>query len=286
MVKKWVNVEELLKTKAPGVYKVLPGFIIRYISKLVHENDINTILTNNQELKGVDFAKAALKDMGVAVEADGIENIPKTGGCIFACNHPLGGQDGLAVISAISNVRTDIKYFVNELLLALKNMDNILVPVNINGNNSRNMLEYVDQIYRSDMAIPIFPAGLVSRRQPDKSIRDLPWKKSFITKARQYKKDVIPVWVEGNNSDFFYNFARWRKKLGIKINIEMFFLPKEMFKQRNKKIIVHFGRPVPNSALLNNSLSDLQLAHKFQEQLYKKKATIVKEDFFDNATIQ
>lgn len=277
--------EELLKTKAPGVYKVLPGFIIHYISKIVHEDDINGVLTRNQDQKGVDFALAALKDMGVTVKVDGIENIPKTGGYIFISNHPLGGLDGLAVISAISHVRRDIKYFVNELLLALKNMDNIFIPVNIYGNSSRKMLQYVDEIYRSDMAIPIFPAGLVSRRQPDKTIKDLPWKKSFITKARQYKKDIIPVWIEGKNSDFFYKFAQWRKRLGIKINIEMFFLPREMFRQKNKTIVVHFGRPV-DSSILNNSLSDLQLAHKFQEQLYKKKGNIVKEDFFDKADIQ
>jgi len=282
-VKKWVNVEELLKTKSPKVYKLLPGFLIRYVSKLIHEDDINHVINHNHDQYGVDFAKGALKVMGVTVVVDGAENIPAKGGYIFACNHPLGGLDGMAVISAISNVRTDIKYFVNELLLALKNMHNIFIPVNINGRNSRKMLEYVEEIYKSDMAIPIFPAGLVSRRQADKSIQDLAWKKSFIAKAKQYKKDIIPVWVEGRNSNFFYNFAYWRKKLGIKINIEMFFLPDEMFKQRDKKITVHFGKPVPYTTF-TNSTDYAAWAIKFQHELYKKKALVVKEPLFENAT--
>jgi putative hemolysin len=281
VVKKWVNVEELLKTKAPKVYKFLPGFLIRYVSKLIHEDDINYVINHNHDQHGVDFAKGALKTMGVKVVVDGEENIPAKGGYIFACNHPLGGLDGLAVISAISNVRTDIKYFVNELLLALKNMQTILVPVNINGRNSRKMLEYVEEIYKSDMAIPIFPAGLVSRRQADKSIQDLAWKKSFIAKAKQYKKDVIPVWVEGKNSNFFYNFAHWRKKLGIKINIEMLFLPDEMFKQKDKTITVHFGKPV-SYKVFNDSVGDAAWAIRFQHELYTKKASVVKEPLFEN----
>jgi putative hemolysin len=282
VIKKWVNVEELFKTKAPKVYKFLPGFLIRYIAKLVHEDDINDVINYNQPKRGVDFAIGCLERMGVTVEVDGLENIPPTGSYIFACNHPLGGLDGLAVISAISKVRRDIKYFVNELLLALKNMDNILVPVNINGKNSRKMLEYVEEVYASDIAVPIFPAGLVSRRQPDRSIKDLPWKKSFIAKAKQHKKDVIPVWVEGKNSDFFYNFAYWRKKLGIKINIEMFFLPDEMFKQRNQKIVVHFGKPISYSTFTHKH-DDAKWALLFQDELYKKKATIVRQPLFENA---
>ncbi len=283
MEKKWVNVEELLRAKAPKVYKYLPDFIIRYVCRVIHEDDINKVLNNNQDQKGIDFSNAALRDMGVTIVVDGIENIPKTGGYIFACNHPLGGLDGLAVISAIGKVRRDIRYFVNELLMALKPMNNIFVPVNINGHNSRKMLEDIEEVYKSNAALPIFPSGLVSRRQPDGSIKDLPWKKSFITKARHYKKDVVPVWVEGKNSDFFYNFAKWRKKLGIKINIEMFFLPDEMFKQKNKQIIVHFGKPVTYT-LFNETHNDAEWAIKFQNELYKKKNNVVREPLFKNMT--
>jgi putative hemolysin len=124
------------------------------------------------------------------------------------------------------------------------------------------------------MAIPIFPAGLVSRREPDGSIRDLPWKKSFITQARRYHRDIIPVWVEGRNSDFFYNFARRRKSLGIKANIEMLYLPDEMFSQKGKNIEIYFGKPVPWSSFGDNH-TDEEWARKFQDELYRRKTGVV-----------
>ena len=281
MAKKLVNVEELLRSKAPKVYKFLPRFVINYVRRIVHEDDVNAILDAHQDLKGIEFTNAALKDMGVLVSSDGLENIPKEGGYIFACNHPLGGQDGLAIISSIAKVRRDIKFSVNELLMALKNLDNVIMPVNIYGHSSRKMLLELDAVFASDIAVPIFPAGLVSRRQPDGSIRDMPWKKSFITQARRYKKDVIPVWVEGKNSDFFYNFTKWRKKVGIKLNIEMFFLADEMFKQRGKQIIVHFGKPVPYTTF-DTTKNDSEWALKFQNELYQKKENVIKEPLFVN----
>ena len=193
MEKLEVNIDKLLRTNAPGAYKFIPGFFIRYIERVVHAKEINRFLDEHKDTRGIAFTDAVLASMGANLLVEGIENIPKEGGYIFACNHPLGGLDGLAVISAIGKVRSDIKFFVNELLMAIKNLDEILVPVNINGNSSRQMLELVDKIYSSNYALPIFPAGLVSRRQPDKSIRDLRWKKSFITQAKHYKKDIIPV---------------------------------------------------------------------------------------------
>lgn len=279
MPKLQVNIDELLRTKAPKAYRFIPRFLINYVRRTVHEDDLNKFLDEHQDTRGIAFADAALASMGAHVTIEGIENIPEEGGYIFAANHPLGGLDGLAIISSIGKVRPDIKYFVNELLLAIKNLDDILVPVNINGNSTRSMLELVDKIYSGSYAIPIFPAGLVSRRQPDKSIKDLPWKKSFITKAKYYKKDVIPIWVDGKNSNFFYNFARWRKKLGIRVNIEMFFLPDEMYGQKDKHIVVHFGKPVSFTTFMESN-NDAKMALMFQDKLYQMKEKIVNEPLY------
>ncbi len=279
MEKLQINIDELLKTKASKAYRFIPGFLINYVRRTVHEDQINQFLDKHQNTRGIEFVNAALASMGAHVLVEGIENIPKEGGYIFAANHPLGGLDGLAVISSIAKVRTDIKFFVNEILLNLKNLDDILVPVNINGHSTRQMLELVDEIYGSNYAIPIFPAGLVSRRQPDKTIKDLRWKKSFITQAKYYKKDIIPIWIEGKNSNFFYRFAQWRKRLGIKINIEMFFLPDEMFGQKDKRLVVYFGKPVSFTTFME-SRNDAKMAIMFQDELYRLKENIVNEILF------
>lgn len=279
MAIKRVDIDEMLRTKAPGAYKFIPRFAINYVKKIVHEKDINDFLSKNGDKRGIDFVDASIQYLGANVIISGIENIPPIGGYIFASNHPLGGLDGLAVINSIAKVRTDIKFFVNELLLALENLDNILVPVNINGNSTREMLELVEKIYSSDMAVPIFPAGLVSRKSGKDEIKDLRWKKSFITQAKHFQKDIVPIYVEGRNSQFFYNFASFRKRIGIKINIEMFFLPNEMFNQKNKNITLHFGKPV-SYKVFDKTRNDAAWAMLFRDELYRKKGQIINEPLF------
>ncbi len=277
-----MNIDEMLRTKAPGAYKFIPRFIINYIKRTVHEKDINDFLSKNGDKRGLDFINASIQRLGADIVIKGLENIPSNGGYIFASNHPLGGLDGLAVIYSIAKVRTDIKFFVNELLLTLENLDNILVPVNINGNSTRPMLERVDQIYSSEMAIPIFPAGLVSRKFKGDEIKDLTWKKSFITKSKHYHKDIVPIYIEGKNSRFFYNFAALRKRIGIKVNIEMFFLVNEMFDHKDKKVILHFGKPV-SYKVFDKSHTDAEWANIFRDELYNKKGQIVNESLLKPA---
>ena len=138
----------------------------------------------------------------------------------------------------------DIKFFVNDLLMALKNFTPIFIPVNKHGRNSPEYVHKFEEIYASSDCLLLFPAGLVSRKQSGKGIQDLVWKKSFITKAIQYKKNVVPVFIDGHNSKFFYNLAYWRKRIGIKANLEMFYLVDEMYKQKGKTLTFTFGEPI------------------------------------------
>jgi len=284
MAIKNIDIDEMLRTKAPGAYKFIPRFLINYVKKIVHEKELNDFLGKNADTRGLAFIDASINLLGAKVIVKGIENIPATGGYIFASNHPLGGLDGLAVIQSIAKVRTDIKFFVNELLLALENIDNIIVPVNINGNSTRQMLETVEKIYSSEVAVPIFPAGLVSRKSGKDEIKDLRWKKSFITQSKHYQKDIVPIYIQGKNSKFFYNFASFRKKMGIKVNLEMFFLVNEMFNQKDKNIILHFGKPV-SYKVFDKTHTDAEWANIFRDELYVKKNKIVSEPLFGNRTL-
>ena len=204
--------------------------------------------------------------MKVNVEIVNKQNIPATGGVIFASNHPLGGMDGMAFIKAVGDVRPDVRFIVNDILRNLKNFDEIFVGVNKMGGSSRDALKTIEDVYASPTAILIFPAGLVSRKT-DQGIRDLEWSKSFISKAIKYSKPIVPVFIEGQNRKFFYNFARWRKRLGIKKNIEMLYLPDEMFRQAGKTIRLHFGKAVEPS-VFNDSLSEKEWAQKLREYIY------------------
>jgi len=245
-VKKFIDVEKVLKEKAKTLYNILPRFTINWLKRKLHEDEINTGMTLLESYQGLEYNSEALKFLGVKVEMIGIENVPKDGGVIIASNHPLGGMDGLALIKAVGDVRSDVRFIVNDVLKNLKNYGEVFVGVNKVGGHSRTSLQVVEQLYATDVAILVFPAGLVSRKFPE-GIRDLEWNKSFINKSIKYNKPIIPVFIEGKNSNFFYNFARLRKRLGIRANLEMLFLPDEMFKQKGNTIKIHFGKPIEPS---------------------------------------
>lgn len=262
----FINIKQVIKDKNPGLLKWMPGILLRYIKRIAHEDEVNAIMAKNADLVGLDFVDALIEDFGLKVELIGKENIPQAQTVIFAANHPLGGLDGIAFMHALGAHRKDIKFLVNDILSNIKNFDPLFVPINKHGGHGRRGTSVIDDTYAHGGAVLVFPAGLVSRKQKD-GVKDLPWKKSFITKARKYEKDVIPVYIEGSNSNFFYNLARARKTLGIKANIEMFYLADEMFAQKGKKVTIHVGKPI-SYKYFNRSKSDNFWAEEVKERVY------------------
>ena len=238
-----IDIEKVFASKNPALLKIIPSFIIRYLKRITHQNEINSFLARKGHLKGVEFGKAILELFGAQYTTYGLDNIPEDGRYIFASNHPLGGLDGIAFLVAVSHKFSHIKFPVNDILMNLKPLDNIFVPINKHGGHSRDAARGIEDAYKSDAQILMFPAGLVSRKQKG-IIRDLEWKKNFVRKAVQNQRDIVPVHITGRNSNFFYRFANIRKKLGIQANIEMLYLPDEMFRQKNENIQISFGKPI------------------------------------------
>lgn len=267
LVKKFVDVEELILSKNPKLHRRMPRFILNYLKNTIHEQEINEFMVENEDKSGADFCDAVLSHFNISVEIIGQENIPKQGGAIFVANHPLGGMDAISIVSALRGVRDDVKFIVNDLLLKINNLKGLFVGVNKHGKNAADSLKSVEELFASENAIFIFPAGLVSRKINGK-IRDLEWKKTFVTRAKKYNKPVVPVFVDGKLSYFFYLLSTWRKRLGIKANIEMLFLSNETFKQKNKKITLIFGEPIP-STHFDDSKTDQEWADEVKQIVYK-----------------
>lgn len=261
---KFVDVEKIMRSKNPRLLKWMPGFLLRYVKRILHEDDVNEFMAAHGDLRDFDFIRKVMDEFHTTIVVKGIENIPATGGFILAANHPLGGFDGMALMQAVGEKRKDIRFLVNDILFSLGTMDNLFVPVNKHG--SQHSLEKIEEAYQSENAVLIFPAGLVSRKI-DGKIQDLEWKKSFMTKAIQYQKPVVPCFIDGQNSSFFYNLALWRRRLGIKANLEMFYLGDEMFKQRDKTITIIFDKPVP-STRFDKSHSARHWAGLMKKQVY------------------
>ncbi|MCH7411956.1 1-acyl-sn-glycerol-3-phosphate acyltransferase [Belliella sp. R4-6] len=263
----FIDVEKVLKEKNANLHKWLPNFAISYIKRIVHEDDINQIMSKHGHLQGMDFVNGLIEEFGVDVTLTGAENIPLDRSVIFASNHPLGGMDGIAFLYALGKYRTDIRFLVNDILTNIKNFEPMFIPVNKHGSNSREVTKLIEDTYASDNAILVFPAGLVSRKQ-EKGIIDLEWKKSFISKSKRYKKDIVPVYIEGKNSKFFYNLAKYRKMLGIQSNVEMFYLADEMFSQRGKSVVIHVGKPI-SYEYFDRSKSEKDWAEEVKKLVYQ-----------------
>jgi 1-acyl-sn-glycerol-3-phosphate acyltransferase len=262
-----INIKEIFMKKNPRLAKIMPGFAFRYIHRLLHIDFINDFIARNGHLKGIAFVDQAVTEFNVKEHIYGFENIPESGRFIFASNHPLGGFDSLLLMKYVNKKLGKLKFLSNDVLMGIPSLSYMFIPVNKHGTNSRLVAEALNEAYNSDDQILIFPSGLASRRIKGK-ISDLEWKKHFITKAINYKRDVIPVFIGGRISNRFYRLANIRKFLHIKWNIEMFLLPDELMRHKNSDIPVYFGKPVPYQTF-DISKTHQEWAEWVKEEVYK-----------------
>ena len=244
-----IDVDKVLRERLPKHYRYIPRFAERWLERTICQDQLNAILLKMAGKNSVDAATAALDEMDITVRATGLEQLPE-GRYMFVSNHPLGGLDGLALISLLGNrYDKNIKFLVNDLLMAVEPLRGVFLPVNKYGSQSRAAAAQIEEALKSDAQFITFPAGLCSRMQPDGTIADLPWQKAAVAHAVNYQRDIVPIYFDAHNSRFFYRFAKWRKKLGIKFNIELIFLPKEMIKQCGATLRVFIGEPIPWDSL-------------------------------------
>ena len=239
-----IDIDKVLREKAPKYYKYIPRFVVSYLKRIVHQEELNVFLRDSKDKVGVDFLKACLEFLDANIVVKGEENLPKEGLYTFVSNHPLGGQDGVAlgyILGSFYNGK--VKYMVNDLLMNLQGLAPLCIPINKTGKQAKDFPRMVEAGFASDDQLIMFPAGLCSRRQ-NGVIRDLDWKKTFVVKSVQAHRDVVPIHFEGRNSNFFYNLANICKFLGIKVNIAMLYLADEMLKNRHKTFTVTIGKPI------------------------------------------
>lgn len=247
-ITKIIDVEKSVRTSNSGFLKSLPGFILKLIIKFIGQEEMNRTIYKHREKSGVPFIDSILREWNVNIEIKGSENLPRSGRFIFVANHPVGGMEAMAFLSMIYRFFPDVISPSNQLLYAIPNIRPLMLPVNVFNKNTRETARKLHELFESDSQVMIFPAGEVSRRVKGK-IEDPVWQKSFITKAIQHKRDIIPVFIDGKNSRLFYNVASLRKILGIKMYVEAMLLPREMLNQRNIPITFSIGKPISYQSL-------------------------------------
>lgn len=267
------DIPAILRQKAPKAH--VPRCIIRWLERITHVEQMNRFLRKYPDLRGYPFIRTVLsEELNCTASIEGIENIPQTDRpVIYVSNHPLGGLDGMIIAEIIHDHRPSdrpLKVIVNDLLMYMEPIADLWVPVSKLKGQSREYARQYQAAWEADQDMLTFPAGACSRKQKINGewvIKDLEWQKSFVQKAQQYQRDIVPIYFEGQNSEFFYRLAYWRKKLGIQLNIEMLYLVDEMYGAYGKHFTVHVLPPIPYSTL-DQSRTPKQWAEYIKNTVY------------------
>ena len=271
ITEKTIDVGEILRSKMGAKARFVPSPLVSWLKRIAHQDEVNKFLWDNRELVGTPWLEECVRYLDMTLEVEGEENLPpKDDGKLytFVSNHPLGGIDGVALGSIIGRKYDDkFRYLVNDLLMNLPGLAPLCIPINKTGNQSRNFPAMVEAGFKSNNHMLMFPAGLCSRRKKG-VVRDLAWKKTFISKSVEYYRDVVPIHFGGQNSDFFYRLANFSDSYLKKVNVAMLFLVDEMYKNVHKKFRVKFGKPIPWQTF-DKSKSPMEWAKFVYDRVYE-----------------
>ena len=264
---KYIDVAASIKASNSKFLKQFPAFVVRWFEKIIRQDELNRILEKYKDCEGADFHRSIVREFNLSFEIEGIENLPDNGKCFFVANHPFGIIDGLALTKTVIEKYGTFKAIGNESFNFVPNLRPYIALVNPYGLSSKAYITKLEEMYLSDVPITHFPAGKVSRRYGGQ-IRDSDWQKSFITRAVSCERSIVPIYFYGQNSNFFYAINQLRRMLGIKINVELILLPREMFLKRGKTIRFKIGKHI-SWQKFDSSRTHLEWARQIKSKVYE-----------------
>lgn len=271
ITEKTIDLDEILRDKMGGKARFVPRPLVNWLKRIIHQDEVNAYLWESRHLSGTDWLEECVRYLDMTLEVVGEENLPdKDDGRLytFVSNHPLGGEDGVALGALIGrHYDGRFRYLVNDLLMNLPGLVPLCIPINKTGGQSRSFPKMVEAGFQSDNHMLMFPAGLCSRRR-NGEIYDLPWKKTFVAKSVEYRRDVVPIHFGGCNSDFFYRLANFSDNYIRKVNLAMLFLVDEMYKNVHKTFRVAIGKPIPWQTF-DKSRTPMEWAQFVKDRVYE-----------------
>ncbi len=270
VTEKTIDIDKILHAKMGSKAKYVPSFLIGWLKRIAHQDQVNAFLWESRDKTGTEWLEECVRYLDMTLHVKGKEHLPDPDDgrlYTFVSNHPLGGEDGVALGAIIGrHYNSRFRYLVNDLLMNLPGLAPLCIPINKTGSQARNFPAMVEAGFQSNNHMLMFPAGLCSRRKHG-VIRDLPWKKTFITKSVQYHRDVVPIHFSGHNSSFFYRLANFSDRF-LPFNLAMLFLVDEMYKNVHKSFTVTIGEPIPWQTF-DKSKTPIEWAKFIQNRVYE-----------------
>lgn len=259
-----IDIDRVLSDKLGTKAKWIPSFLTAYLKRIVHQDWLNAFILKEGDKVGVQWLEDCVEELGLRLRVRGVENLPDDSDgrrFTFVSNHPLGGADGVVLGSIIGrHYDGRVRYLANDLLMNLSGLAPLIVPINSTGRKGRDFPRRINEAFRGDNHIIMFPAGLCSRLI-DGRVQDVPWAKTFVVKSVETQRDVVPIHFDGANSPFFYRLARWNARLGIRVNLAMLYLVDELYKNRGATFGVRFGPPIPWQTFTSEKTPGAWAAH-------------------------
>lgn len=264
---KYIDIRKIICERSSGLLKKLPGFVFRIISIIICQEQMNYIINKYRNSNGAEFLEKVIEELNITLDVEGLENLPESRRCIFAANHPFGIADGLVMTYIVSQKYGTLKAIANDSFMYIPQLHPFIAAIDVFEGSSKEYLQQLEDIYKQDVPLTHFPSGEVSRRWNGK-IQDQPWQKSFITKAISSEREIVPLHFHGTNSRLFYLIHSTRMVLGIKANLELILLPRELFLKRGKTIKVTIGKPI-HWRTFDKSLTHYQWAQRVRSTVYE-----------------
>ncbi|MBR4573060.1 MAG: glycerol acyltransferase [Prevotella sp.] len=273
VTKQTVDVDRILRSKMGSKARLVPRFLVNWLKNTIHQDIINDFLWKAKDEVGTPWLKRCISYLNNEIEVVGKENLPDDSDgkrYTFVCNHPLGAIDGVSVGAVIGERYNDnFRYLVNDMLMNLPGLAPLCIPINKTGKEGRDFPKMVEAVFGSEHHVVMFPAGICSRKK-NGVIRDLPWKKTFISKSIKTHRDIVPIFFDGRNSDRFYRIANIGDRLKMKFTIATLWLPDEMFRNSGKKFTIYIGKPI-SWQTFDKSKTASEWAQYVQDVVYKLK---------------
>lgn len=193
------------------------------------------------------FWEAALQTLKLQLEykSDSLTALPQKGPLVIVSNHPFGVLDGIILCYFASQLRSNFKILINNVLCRLEELDPYFLPIDFNNTkqaiqtNIQSKNEALAELKR-DGVVLVFPAGSVSTSSTpfSKQIVDEEWKLFTAKLIKSAKATVVPFYFYGQNSRLF----QLASHMSLTLRYSLFL--HEVRNKMGKPIKIKIGDPI------------------------------------------
>lgn len=262
-----INIDSVVETYFPKSVTKKPLIskpLVAFLRMLFHEKEFKQFEQDFPHIEGIDFVEHVLDyfNFSYSIRSDEIERISPSGRLVIVANHPIGSLDGLALLKLIYSIRRDVKVVGNQMLSHVEPLESLLLPVdNMNRKTAKANVKAIDDHLQNEGAVIIFPAGEVSRFGPS-GIKDGKWNSGFLKFASKANAPILPLFIDGKNSTFFYSLSLIAKP------ISTLWLIREMFKQAQNHVNIRIGKAISHDDYIPLMQNREKLTKKFKRHVY------------------